>query len=101
MNHTILRFHRVKKIWGSPSFHFLPCRRDHLQGKLSFFSEFFEDSMTSIFPEIFQRYMTCLGTLWSTLQSLKVTGCEGKQSVFGRESQKEPGYGIFHVKRAT
>ena len=27
-------------------------------------------------------------------------GCEWKQSVFGQESQKEPGYGIFHVNEA-
>ena len=36
---------------------------------------------------------------WSTLQSLKVTVVVSENAMcFGRESQKEPGYGIFHVK---
>ncbi len=45
--------------------------------------------------------MTCLCTLEYTAKSEKNCGSEWKQSAcaicFGRESQKEPGYGIFHV----
>ena len=51
--------------------------------------------MTSTFPELSNG-------IWHAYVHWSDYVCEWKQSdcvmCFGRESQKEPGYGIFHVK---
>ncbi len=46
------------------------------------------------FPMVYEMHIY---TVEYTAKPESDCGCEWKQSLFGRESQKEPGYGIFHV----